>query len=84
MLDHKLKPEMRPKIEMELLRTKVDACHLLESKLRAKISQLERRIGSIVITEKFASLADDHNAAIAAQFSSLEKLVPQIHAVCNY
>jgi predicted nucleic acid-binding Zn-ribbon protein len=73
----KLKPEMKVKIEAELLRTKVDALQLLEAKLKHKLSISQRQSGILATYEKTASLAEAHVAEVSTSYKQIDQLLPQ-------
>ena len=73
---------MRPKMESELLRTKIDACHVLESKLQEKLITMQRTIGSTLMAEKMVTMADHHSATLTSEFEVIEQLLPQVNNVC--
>ena len=76
--EHSLKPEMRVKIESELLRTKIECHKLYENKLKSHISWLHRRLGNVVATEERAASAERHSTVLFNALSNLESIVPHL------
>jgi hypothetical protein len=58
--ENELKPEYVQRIESELLRTQIDACHLYESALVRKLAYLKRNAIKIFIAEQRRDLAEEH------------------------
>ena len=75
--EHHLKPEIRSKIEMELLRTQVDACLIRESKLKKQVSQVRRRLGDIVLAQGQAAMSEKRAALLSQSLERIEMLLPQ-------
>lgn len=76
LVQHKLKPEVRSKIESEIIKTKLDAAKLFESKLVSCIALLQRRVGSVVIAEERANLSDQHVGRLSTSLSNIENTIP--------
>jgi hypothetical protein len=79
--DFKLKPEMKLKIETELLRTKVDACHLLESKLKQRLATVQRQTGLLATSDHARTIADAHVVAVGAAYKQVDQMLPQFETV---
>ena len=76
--EHNLKPEIQPKIETELLRTQVDACRLLQNKLRRHIANIRKRVVDIVIAEEKVAISEEHSLKLLQSLERYEILVPEI------
>lgn len=82
--EFKLKPEMRGKIETELLRTKVDACQLLEARLKQRLASVQRNAGLVAAYERTAALSEAHVASVAEAYKQVDHLLPQFEAVGDF
>lgn len=76
--DNKLKPEIKSRIETELLKTQVDACLIHESKLRRLLNWTRRRACDRVLLEQRCFLAEQSSAALVDSMAQIEQCAAQV------
>ncbi len=76
--DNKLKPEIKSRIETELLKTQVDACLIHESKLRKLLNWTRRRASERVLLEERCFLAEKASAALVDSMAGVHQAAAQV------
>jgi len=78
--DNKLKPEIKSRIETELLKTQVDACLIHESKLRKLLNWTRRRACDCVQLEERCFMAEKSAATLVDNMAQIQQFATQVQA----
>ncbi len=81
--EHKLKAEIKPRIEIELLKTQVDSCVSYQNKLKKNNGQLRRQVLKTTFAETRAHTAEETCLKLVDSMSRIEAMVPSLRTVIN-
>lgn len=80
---HRLKADIKPRIEIELLKTQVDACISYQSKIKKNNGNLRRQVCKIGVAETRANMAEKTCYELTDSLSRIQNMIAPLQTIIS-